>query len=171
VEKSAEFSPNAALFFRRRHLRRGFPPTQFRPHGKPTLGIPRCLPRRDTLSTTAPQLKIIAMTTLQKTLVVATVTILIGAGAYEALLISRLRDQNNPPPAAGPLAGQIQHYNAKRRSREPAGQTDDQVQKVKGLAELLKLRSEVGCCESKRFDPIEPARFPADNGGFDERIL
>jgi len=98
-------------------------------------------------STTVAATKTIVMTTLQKTLAAAAVTILVGVGGYEALLVSHLREQNQTlRQQQEPLAGQIQQLQ--REKEEAAKQLSvlaDEIQTVKGnSSELPKLRNEVG---------------------------
>ncbi len=98
-------------------------------------------------STAIAATKTIAMTTLQKTLAATTVTILVGVGGYEALLVSRLREQNQTlRQQQAPLAGQVQRLQ--REKDETANRLSalaDEMQRGKGNStELLKLRNEVG---------------------------
>jgi RNA polymerase sigma factor (sigma-70 family) len=96
---------------------------------------------------TATATKAIAMTTLQKTLVAAAVAALAVVGAYEALLVSRLREQNQTLRLQqAPLAEQIQQLQRERDGAANRLSTlADEIQRVKGNStELLKLRGEVG---------------------------
>lgn len=99
-------------------------------------------------STVIAATKTIAMTTLQKTLVTATVAVLAGAGIYETRQASQLRDQIQMlQQQQAPMAEQIQQLQRER---------DDATNRVVGLqieneqlrsnpneTELLKLRAEV----------------------------
>jgi RNA polymerase sigma factor (sigma-70 family) len=91
--------------------------------------------------------KTIAMTTLQKTLVTATVAVLAGAGIYEARQAAQLRDQvHTLQQQQAPLAEQIQKLQGElvAASNRVAGLRDDLAKATKNNAELLKLRGEVG---------------------------
>jgi RNA polymerase sigma factor (sigma-70 family) len=98
-------------------------------------------------STVITATKAIAMTTLQKTLVTATVAVLAGAGIYEARQTAQLREQNLAlRQQQAPLVeqiGRLQTDNAAlsnrlaRTDRMPSLSSDR-------LRELLKLRGEVG---------------------------
>jgi DNA-directed RNA polymerase specialized sigma24 family protein len=93
--------------------------------------------------------KTIAMTTLQKTLVTATVAVIAGAGIYEARQAAQLREQNQVlQQQQAPLAEQLRQLQRER---------DDAMNRLAGLLaensqsksnpnqlELLKLRGEVG---------------------------
>ena len=110
--------------------------------------------------------KVIAMTTLQKTLITATVAVLAGAGIYEAHQTSQLRDQVQMlQQQQAPLAGQIQQLQRER---------DDATNRLAGLIaenarlksnpdhpELLKLRGEVTLLKAaeaqKENDPTDAA--------------
>jgi len=99
-------------------------------------------------STAIAATKAIAMTTLQKTLVTATVAILAGAGIYEAHQAVQLCEQNQTlRQQQAPLGSQIQQLHSER---------DDATNRMAGLLaenaqlksssnedELLKLRGEV----------------------------
>lgn len=103
-----------------------------------------------TASTTiATASKTIAMTMLQKTLVITTIAVLSGAGVYEAHQAAQLHDQvQTLKQQQAPMAGEIQELQRER---------DDATNQVAGLLaenaelkshsnedELLKLRGEVG---------------------------
>ena len=99
-----------------------------------------------TVASTATTAKAIAMTTLQKALVTATVTVLAGAGIYEARQASQLRGQvQTLQQQQSPLAEQIQQLQ-----RERADATNRLILLAEEMAkgknnknELLKLRGEV----------------------------
>jgi RNA polymerase sigma factor (sigma-70 family) len=102
-----------------------------------------------TVTTTAviAATKTIAMTTLQKVLVTATVAILAGAGIYEARQAAQLRDQNHALlQQQAPLAGQIQQLQKERddATNRLASVTAELATAKKNPAEVLKLRGEVG---------------------------
>jgi cell division protein FtsL len=111
---------------------------------------------------TATVVKAIAMTTLQKTLVTATVAILAGAGIYEARQALQLREQNQTlQQAQATLAEQIQEL---RRERDDAtNQVADLLAENSRLKsnpnqnELLKLRGEVAGLQNSANDPTEQA--------------
>jgi hypothetical protein len=102
-----------------------------------------------TIITTATAIKTIAMTTLQKTIIGATLAVAVGAGVYEARQASTLREQNQTlKEQQAPLAEQIQQLQRER---------DEATNRLAGLLaensklksnpernELLKLRGEVG---------------------------
>jgi RNA polymerase sigma factor (sigma-70 family) len=98
---------------------------------------------------TATVTKAIAMTTLQKTFISATVAVLAGAGIYEARQASQIRSQvQTLQQQQAPLAEQLRQFQKER---------DDTTNRLASLlvensrlnsnpnqAELLKLRGEVG---------------------------
>ena len=102
-----------------------------------------------TLATTATVTKAIAMTTLQKTLVTATLAVLAGAGIYEARQASHLREQNQTlRQHQAPLVEQVQQLqherdNAMNQLAELA-MANSQLKTDSDRSELLKLRGEVG---------------------------
>jgi RNA polymerase sigma factor (sigma-70 family) len=90
--------------------------------------------------------KAIAMTTLQKTLVTATVVLLAGAGIYEARQAAQLREQNRAlQQQQAPLTEQIQQLQAQRN--EASNQLAALIETISSLngqsAELARLRGEV----------------------------
>jgi RNA polymerase sigma factor (sigma-70 family) len=93
--------------------------------------------------------KAIAMTTLQKTLIAATLTAAIGTGIYEARQNSQLRDRVQiSQQQQAPLAEQIRQL---QRERDDATNRltaliaeNEQLKASQKAAELLKLRGEVG---------------------------
>ncbi|MFO1488077.1 MAG: sigma-70 family RNA polymerase sigma factor [Verrucomicrobiota bacterium] len=90
--------------------------------------------------------KTIAMTTLQKTLVTATVAVLAGAGIYEARQAAHLRDQvESLQQQQAPLAEQIQQLQGELESssNRVEGLVEELASARKNSAELLKLRGEV----------------------------
>jgi RNA polymerase sigma factor (sigma-70 family) len=102
-----------------------------------------------TIAATTATSKTLVMTTLQKTLVAATVTVLVGVGGYEALLVSRLREQNQTLRQQQTLLAE--HIEQLQREKDEAANRlsalADEIQRVKGntnSTELLRLRSEVG---------------------------
>ena len=94
------------------------------------------------------------MTTLQKTLIAATLAAAVGTGIYEARQASQLREQNQTlQQQQAPLAEQIQQLQHER---------DDATNRLAGLLtenaqlkshsseiELLKLRGEVGALRNE----------------------
>jgi RNA polymerase sigma factor (sigma-70 family) len=101
-----------------------------------------------TLATTATitATKAIAMTTLQKTLVTATIAVLAGAGIYEAHQVTQLREQNQMlQQQLVPLSEQIKGLAAdySNATNQIAALRDDNTRQNRNSAELLKLRGEV----------------------------
>ncbi|MBI5383608.1 MAG: sigma-70 family RNA polymerase sigma factor [Verrucomicrobia bacterium] len=113
---------------------------------------------------TATAVKAIAMTTLQKTLITATVAVLAGAGIYEARQASTLRNQVQTfQQQQAPLAEQIEQLQRERDAAtnrlaglfaENARLRSNPIQ-----SELLRLRGEVTQLKTaemqKKSDPIE----------------
>ena len=102
-----------------------------------------------TLATTATvtATKAIAMTTLQKTIVTATIAILAGAGIYEARQAAQLREQNQTlEQQQAPLTEQIQQLQSERDdATNRVVHLREELGKAKSNnSELLKLRGEVG---------------------------
>jgi len=99
-------------------------------------------------STVIAATKAIAMTTLQKTLVTATIAVLAGAGIYEARQAAQLRDQiHTLQQQQAPLADQIQQLQRERNDATNlvAGLRveNGQLRSNPNETELLKLRAEV----------------------------
>jgi RNA polymerase sigma factor (sigma-70 family) len=91
--------------------------------------------------------KTIAMTTLQKTLVTATVALLAGAGIYEARQAAQLRDQvQTLQQQQAPLEEQVRQLQQERENNTNriAGLIEDLANSKKNTTELLRLRGEVG---------------------------
>jgi RNA polymerase sigma factor (sigma-70 family) len=108
--------------------------------------------------------KAITMTTLQKTLIAAAVTFLAAAGGWEALRVSRLREQNQKlQHQQVPLAEQIEQLQ--REKVEAANRLSslaDEIQRIRGnSAELLKLRGEVGRLRQQAASNPSPAQAMA----------
>ena len=102
-----------------------------------------------TLATTATvtATKAIAMTALQKTIATATITVLAGAGIYEARQAAQLRGQvQTLQQQQAPLAGQNQRLNHdyEDATNRLAALRDDNERLNRNTPELLKLRGEVG---------------------------
>ncbi len=105
-------------------------------------------------STAIAATKIIALTTLQKTLVTVTVAVLAGAGIYEAHQALQLREHNQSlQQQQAPLAEQNRQLQREReqlqRERDDATNwlaalTDELARVKKNPSEVLKLRGEVG---------------------------
>jgi RNA polymerase sigma factor (sigma-70 family) len=96
---------------------------------------------------TATATKAIAMTTIQKALVTATVAVLAGAGIYEARQASQLRDQvRTLQQLQAPLAEQVQQLTKDHEdaARQLTALRDDNERLNRNTAELLRLRGEVG---------------------------
>jgi tetratricopeptide (TPR) repeat protein len=99
-----------------------------------------------TSTTVAAATKAIAMTILQKTFITATITVLAGAGVYEAREAAQLRDQvHTIQKQQGPLIAQIRQLRDEKNSEDSriAELTDELTSAKKNNGELLKLRSEV----------------------------
>ncbi len=91
--------------------------------------------------------KAIAMTTLQKSLIAATLAAAVGTGIYEAHQISRLRQQNQTlEQQQAPLAAEVQQLQRERddATNRLASLADETVRLKKNPTEVLKLRGEVG---------------------------
>jgi RNA polymerase sigma factor (sigma-70 family) len=100
-----------------------------------------------TASATATITKTIAMTTLQKTLVTATLAIVAGAGIYEAHQASTLRSQvQTLQQAQVPLAEQNRQLQRERddATNRLTALTEELARVKKNPSEVLKLRGEVG---------------------------
>ena len=90
--------------------------------------------------------KTIAMTTLQKTLITATLAVLAGAGIYEARQAAQLRERNQSlQQQQAPLAGQIQQLQHERddATNRLAVLRDELAKGKSNDLELAKLRNEV----------------------------
>ena len=91
--------------------------------------------------------KAIAMTTLQKTLITASIVVLAGAGIYEAHRASNWRDQAHTlQQQQRPLAEQVAQLKSdnERLSRQITLAAHSSALSSDRLRELLKLRGEVG---------------------------
>ena len=104
--------------------------------------------------------KTIAMTTLQKTLVTATVAVLAGAGIYEARQAAQLRDQvQTLQQQQAPLSKQVQQLQNERD--KATNRLADLVAENSRLKsnpnqmELLKLRGEVTRLKQAENDPTQ----------------
>ncbi len=98
-------------------------------------------------STVIAATKTIAMTTLQKTLVTATVAVLAGAGIYEARQAAQLREQNQTlQQQQAPLAEEIEQLQRERdaATNSLAGVVERSTKNDTDIMELLKLRGQVG---------------------------
>ena len=96
---------------------------------------------------TATITKAIAMTTLQKTVVTATFTVLAGAGVYEAHQAVQLREQvQTLQQQQAPLTEQVRQLKNERdaTTRRAVDLAEELASVEKNDAELLKLRDEVG---------------------------
>ena len=102
-------------------------------------------------TTTATITKAIAMTTLQKTIVTATIAILAGTGIYEARQASQLREQAQTlQQERTPLTEQLMQLKSEneRLSNQVARSKDSQALSKEQLSELLKLRGKVGVAQA-----------------------
>jgi len=100
-----------------------------------------------TITSTVTATKAIAMTTLQKTLVTATVAILAGAGIYEARQAAQLHNQvQTLQQQQAPLGEQIQILSRafEDATNQLAALRQDNERLNRNSADLLRLRSEVG---------------------------
>jgi RNA polymerase sigma factor (sigma-70 family) len=95
-------------------------------------------------STAVTATKAIAMTTLQKILITATIAVLVGAGIHEARQASHLREENQKLQQQ-PFAEQIKQLQRERDElANRLSSLSDDSEKVKGDSQdLLKLRAEV----------------------------
>jgi RNA polymerase sigma factor (sigma-70 family) len=97
--------------------------------------------------------KAIAMTTLQKTLITATLAIIAGAGIYEATQTSKLRGQVQMlQQQQSPLADQILQLQHERdgATNQLAALADELARLKKNPSEVLKLRGEVGVLRQEK---------------------
>jgi RNA polymerase sigma factor (sigma-70 family) len=97
--------------------------------------------------------KTIAMTTLQKTLITATLAVVAGVGIYEAHHASQLREQNQTlQKQRAPLAEQIQQLQRERddATNRLAALADELARVKKNPSEVLKLRGEVGALRQEK---------------------
>ncbi|MCX6925762.1 MAG: sigma-70 family RNA polymerase sigma factor [Verrucomicrobia bacterium] len=109
--------------------------------------------------------KAIAMTTLQKTLMTGTITLVIGAGIYETRQASTLRGQvQTLEQQQAPLAEQILQSQRERddATRQLAALRDDNERLGRSTAELLRLRGELA--RLRREANESPAPKPTNNG-------
>jgi hypothetical protein len=106
--------------------------------------------------------KTIAMTTLQKTLVTATLAVLAGAGIYEARQAAQLRDQvQTLQQQQAPLTEQIQQLQKERdtATNRLAGLLveNSRLKSNPNQSELLKLRGEVSVLKNAANDSTATA--------------
>jgi RNA polymerase sigma factor (sigma-70 family) len=97
-------------------------------------------------STVIAATKAIAMTTLQKTLITATVAVLAGAGIYEARQAAQLREQNQTlRQQQVPLAEQIRKLQGERddATNRLASLADELAKAKSNNLELMKLRGQM----------------------------
>ncbi|MBC8097539.1 MAG: hypothetical protein H7Y43_17175 [Akkermansiaceae bacterium] len=108
------------------------------------------------------------MTTIQKTVITATIAILAGVGIYEACQATKMRDQvQTLHQQQTPLAGQIEQLNKALTdaTNKLAALSADNERLNRNTAELLKLRSEANLWRSdakelarlQTGDPNDPA--------------
>ena len=116
-------------------------------------------------STVIAATKAIAMTTLQKTLITATIAAVAGAGIYEARQASRLREENQSlQQQQAPLAEQIRELQRERdeMTNQVAGLRSE-IAKLNGKSsELLRLRAEVGVLRRLLGDSTTNANSPSN---------
>jgi hypothetical protein len=97
--------------------------------------------------------KIIAMTTLQKTLIAAALAVVTGAGIYEARQAMQLRAQNQAlQQQQAPLADQLQRLRRERdeATNRLAALTDELARLKENPSEVLTLRGEVGALRQEK---------------------
>ena len=122
-----------------------------------------------TATATASITKAIAMTTLQKALIGATLVAAVGTGIYEARQASRLRAENQTlQQQQTPFSEQLQQL---QREREEAtnrlAAARDEIARLKAgpeRAEVLKLRGEVGTLRQRLM--ASEAKSGLSGGGF-----
>jgi RNA polymerase sigma factor (sigma-70 family) len=113
-------------------------------------------------STAITATKVIAMTTLQKSVIGAALAVAVGTGAYETHQAARLRDQvQTLQRQQAPLAEQIRQLQRERddATNQLAGLEAEnaQLQADQNEAELLKLRGEVTQLRGEVSDPTAVA--------------
>jgi RNA polymerase sigma factor (sigma-70 family) len=114
-------------------------------------------------STAITATKAIAMTTLQKIAITATVAILAGAGIYEARQASNVRELNKTlQQQQAPLIGQIERLTDEQNSlsNRLAGLRDDNERLKSNTTELLRLRGEVAMLRRQTKKSVEPEAAP-----------
>ncbi|HUC85213.1 MAG TPA: sigma-70 family RNA polymerase sigma factor [Candidatus Acidoferrales bacterium] len=96
--------------------------------------------------------KIIAMTSLQKAVVAITVTVLAGAGIFEARQASQLRQEVQSLQNQTPLTDQVRQLQRERddATNRLAALASELASLKKSPAELLKLRGEVGALRQEK---------------------
>jgi RNA polymerase sigma factor (sigma-70 family) len=112
--------------------------------------------------------KTIAMTTLQKTIIGATLTAVVGAGVFEARLASQLRDQVQMlQQQQAPLVEQNRQLQRERveATNRLAGLADELARAKSSNLELLKLRGEVGTLHNQleRLKTIQSAELTTNS--------
>lgn len=112
-------------------------------------------------STVITTTKAIAMTTLQKTMITATLAVFAGAGIYEARQATQLREQNQKlEQQQAPMAEQNQHLqNADDPANGLASLREENAQLKSNQTELLKLRGEVDTLRSQAIDADKRAKI------------
>ncbi len=112
-----------------------------------------------TAATTATAIKAIAMTTIQKSLITATIAAAVGTGIFEARQASTLRTQVKVlQQQQAPLAKQLTELKTENNnlSNEVSQARDSQALSQTQLNELLRLRGQAGAAQS---DSRELARL------------
>jgi len=110
---------------------------------------------------TATATKAIAMTTLQKTIVTATVAVLAGVGIYEARQAAKVREQNQAlQQQQTSLTEQIQQSQRERddASNRLAALAEENAALKRNPTEVLKLRGQVGSLRSQLQSATNVAR-------------
>ncbi len=109
-------------------------------------------------STAIAATKTIAMTTIQKTLIVTLIAIATGVGIYEAQRASNLQKEIQSLQEQSPLAGQIQELKrgSEDSARQLAALREENERLNRNTSELLKLRGEIG---RLRKDSLELAQL------------
>jgi RNA polymerase sigma factor (sigma-70 family) len=106
-----------------------------------------------TATATATAVKTIAMTTLQKTLVAATIAVMAGAGIYEIREASQLREQNQAlQQQQASFATQLQQLERERSdaTKRLAALAEELARVKKNPSEVLRLRGEVGVLRQEK---------------------
>ena len=111
--------------------------------------------------------KTIAMTTLQKTLIGATVAVLAGAGVYEAHQAAQMRDEVQTfQQQQASLAEQVRQLQRERddATNRAAALSEEMAKNQSNLNELLRLRSEVTALKRGQAGSQSAANAPVHAG-------
>jgi RNA polymerase sigma factor (sigma-70 family) len=115
-----------------------------------------------TTATTAAT-KAIAMTILQKTVVIATVAVLAGVGIHKARQVSQLREQvQSLQQQQAPLLEQLQQVQQQRddATQQLTGIRTDNERLNRSTAELVKLRAQVASYLAQDRSPARTTQAP-----------